>query len=284
MITVVKSEILRVLKRRNLIVAFLLLVGFMLQGYYSYKNMGYVVWEESAYVAYVSIFSGNNAYFIGILPLIACLIAADSLAWDRRTGFVRFMLTRSHRREYILGKIVAVSVTTAVVVLAGLLLSFVMATALFPLKLPPWHWVGDTATFTLRGVPADYVSPVPVFLHNLFFTHPLIYVVTITFIATLAAVAYANVALLLSLWTSNIYLVLAVPWLLHVGLNFIFGVLAVITNKDFAAFSPIVLTGAFIDRGNDPGKIYVPIIWITTILLAATVTYVLFMKRRDILD
>ncbi|MDN5363089.1 MAG: hypothetical protein PWQ91_150 [Eubacteriales bacterium] len=284
MITVVKSEILRVLKRRNLIIAFFLLIGFMLQGYYSYKNMGYVVREESAYVAYISTLSSNNAYIIGVLPLITCLIAADSLAWDRKTGYVRFMLTRSQRRDYILGKIAAVSVITAAVVLLGFLFSFVLAAVLYPLRLPSWHWVGNVATFTIPEAPADYVNPVPVFLHNLFFTHPFIYVMIITIIVTLAAVAYANVALLLSLWTSNIYLVLAVPWLLHVGLNFVFGVLAVITNKDFAAFSPIVLTGAFIDHGNDPGKIYVPIIWITTILLAATVTYVLFMKRRDILD
>ncbi|RDV82055.1 hypothetical protein [Ammonifex thiophilus] len=86
MITVMKSEVLRLWKRPNWIIALFFLLLFAFQGYHSYRTI--IRGAESAYYAYVTTLSGAFAYLIIVFPLISCLIATDSLAWDRRTGLL----------------------------------------------------------------------------------------------------------------------------------------------------------------------------------------------------
>lgn len=286
---VLSSEVFRSLRRWPTALAFLLVVGFMVQGMISYSRGGFWFFYPptySAYLAYLSaIGDGTAAYWVGILPLAACLIGGDSLAWDRNTGFIRFMLTRSPRRRvYILGKIASVTLLAGMVVSSGLLLSFLIASIRFPLALPPWHMVNGTATFINPAAPPTYIFPWPTFLHNLLFSHPFVYVLVVTGVVTLSAVAWANVAMLISLWSTRIYLVLAGPWLAYMGGTFLMSVLGLIINLPLASYAPVVLSGAFIGHGKEMSRIEIPFIWIGFIILTAVVTYTAFMKRRDILD
>ena len=91
------SEVFRSLRRWPTALAFLLVVGFMIQGLIVYSKGGFLTPRCSAYLAYLLAIEGAAGYWVGILPLAACLIGGDSLAWDRKTGFIRFMLTRSSR-------------------------------------------------------------------------------------------------------------------------------------------------------------------------------------------
>lgn len=91
------SEVFRSLRRWPTALAFLLVVGFMIQGLISYSKGGFLTPHRSTYLAYLLAIGGSSGYWVGILPLAACLIGGDSLAWDRKTGFIRFMLTRSSR-------------------------------------------------------------------------------------------------------------------------------------------------------------------------------------------
>lgn len=253
---VLYCEMFRMARRRPPVVAFLLLVGFIIQGLISYRRGGFWFFYQDSYSAYLAflsaIGSGISAYWVGVLPLVACLVAGDSLAWDRRTGFIRFFLTRSSRRVYIIGKIVSVTILTGVVVLCGLLLSFGIASVWFPLKLPPWHMVDETATFTNPAAPPSYIFPFPTFFHNLLFTHPFIYVLLVSGIVTLSAVAWALVSLFFSLWTTNIYLVLGGPWLLYMGTTFVMCILAFIVPYDLVQYTPLVLSGGFINSSLTP--------------------------------
>ncbi|MEW6772190.1 MAG: hypothetical protein AB1330_12530 [Bacillota bacterium] len=265
--------------------AFFLVIGFMIQGMISYSKGGFWFFYPdtySAYLAYLSaIGSGLSAYFVGILPLAACLVAGDSMAWDRKTGFIRFVLTRSSRRTYILGKITAVTLLTGIVIFSGLLISFLIASIWFPLALPPWHMVGETATFTNPAAPPAHVFPFPNFLHDLLFSHPFVYILVVGGVVTLSAIVWANLAMLISLWTTKIYLVLAGPWLAYIGGTFIFGVLGLIMDSPLVSYAPLVLSGAFIGHGKEMTRVEIPFIWIgfTTI-----VTYTAFMRRKDVLD
>lgn len=212
------------------------------------------------------------------------MIGGDSLAWDRKTGFIRFMLTRSSRRAYILGKILSVTLLTGIVISSGLLLSFLIARTWLPSALPPWHIVNGTATITHPGAPPTRIFPWPTFLHNLFFSHPFIYVLAVTGIVTLSAMAWANVALLISLWTTRIYLVLAGPWLAYIGGTFLMGVLGLIIDLPLVDYAPVVLSGAFVGHGKEMTRGEIPFIWAGFIILTAIVTYTGFMRRKDILD
>lgn len=117
------------------VLVFLLIVGFMIQGYMDYHINSHNSSRHSAYMAYLSALGfGGAAYWVGILPLAACLIAGDSLAWDRRSGFIRFRLIRVPRRRYIAQKILATSLFTALLFFAGFLVSFLIA--IVPLPSP----------------------------------------------------------------------------------------------------------------------------------------------------
>ena len=56
----------------------------------------------NAYLAFLNIFNGPTDFIVGILPLLVPVAAGDSLAWDRKSGFVEYVVNRSSLRRYIL--------------------------------------------------------------------------------------------------------------------------------------------------------------------------------------
>lgn len=285
MLSLVRAETHRLFKRWQLLAAFLLIVGFIIQGLLDYRAGRYFSGEHySAYIALlVALGSGPSSFWVGVLPLAACLIAGDSLAWDRRSGVIRFVLTRVSRREFIKQKIIAVSILTGLVTLAALFVSLLIAAAWFPLELPPWRVVNGVPTLVpYAGLPEDYINLFPRFLHSLFFTHPFVFLLLVMCTVTLSCITWANVAVLLSLWTTNIYVVLTGPWLLYVLATFIFS-LPLVNRPNY---SPLVLSGSFVKNGGGIFGGWVPLVWLVFSMLLGVTTHVLFLKKRgrDVLD
>ncbi|KPC97287.1 hypothetical protein [Geobacillus thermocatenulatus] len=280
-----RTEFYRLLRRWQLAIGMIALVGFMLQGFYSYYTKPpYFSGQYSAYMSYISALgTGSGAFWIVVLPLISCLVAGDSLAWDRRTGAIRFMLIRLSRKQYILGKILSSSMFTILFVSIGLILSFVIASILFPLKLPPWRFVNGTATFSVPGVPKSEIFLFPTFMHNFFFEHPFTYILLVTGIVVLSAVVWTNIALLASLFTTNIYLVMGIPWLIYIIVSFIM----MIPLVGLPHYSPLVLSGPFMESGpgTGPSALSIPIFWMVVILLINTLSYIIFLRKGgEVLD
>lgn len=245
-----RSEWHRIQSRwKQWLFAVTIMVVFIGQGLWSYARVPSVDTHQNAYMAYLSALgSGSSAYWIGVLPLIAVLIAADSVAWDRRTGSLRFYLARTDRLRYILGKWLAVMAFTALIVALGLAISGSVAAIAFPDTLPPWHWVHGVATLTTAGVPAMYRNPYPVFAHALFFRHPLLYAVLISGLVLLSAGVWASLALVLSLWTTNIYMVLAGPWIVYLGSTILLGLPMVAATP----WAPLVMSGPLVNSFSGP--------------------------------
>lgn len=281
MFQMLASEARRLRSRWQTILAFLLIVGFMIQGYIDYYTNSYNSIQHSAYMAYLSALGyGGAAYWVGILPLASCLITGDSLAWDRRSGIVRFWLIRVSRRQYIAQKILATSLFTALLFFVGFLVAFLIAIVWFPVTLPPWHMVNGVATLSYV-VPEGDVYPFPTFFHNLFFAHPLVYALVVTLVVILSAVAWANLSLLLSIWTTNLYLVLGIPWLTYILLTFILAGPLLMPK-----YAPLVLSGPFVSESAGELGMGIPFIWLALIAGLAAVSSILFIYRkgRDILD
>lgn len=284
MLNILFSELVRLRHRLPPLIAFLLILCFIGQGLITYRTGHWFNYNDiySSYLAYLLALSGTTAFWVGVIPLIASLIAGDSLAWDRKTGFIRFFLMRTTRRNYILGKVIAVFLLTGIIVLCGLLISFGIACLCFPLQLPPWHMVGNIPTFTNPAAPLSYINLWPSFLHNLFFAHPFRYVLIVIGIVTLSSTFWALISLFFSLWTTNIYIVLAGPWLVYIIDLFIKGILGI------GQYAALVLSGPFVSNsvsgsGNLAGS-KIPVIWVIAIVMIATATSAVFLKRRDILD
>lgn len=282
--TVLYTEWRRLLRRWQTAVAFILLVVFILQGFYHYAVSG--LWTffpnaQSAYLAYLTALGAGYALvWPGIAPLVASLVIGDSLARDRQSGFINLMLARVSRRTYIMGKILATTLLTGAVVSVGFITSFVIAILNFPLELPPWKTVDGVATFINPAAPDDYVVMFPTFMHNFLFEHPLGYVCLITVIVVLSTVLWANLSLLFSLHTKNIYLVIGGPWLLYILSLFVLGNPLI----GMVDYTPLVLSGSFTVSDVGLGPLAICTIWLTLIGLTMLTTYTTFCGRRDILE
>ncbi len=262
-------------------VAWGIMVAFMVQGLWSYAAQNaYPHSEANAYQAYLSALgSGPSAYWIGILPLIAALIAADSQAWDRRTGSLRFYLPRASRLHYIWGKWLAVVAFTAAVVAAGLAVTGIMAAIAFPTTLPPWHRVHGIATFSVAGAPASYHNPFPVFAHALFFAHPLVYAALVAGLVILSACVWASIGLVLSLWSTNIYVVLAGPWVVYMVATVLMALPMVLATP----WSPLVMSGPLVNSFVESAWVALAYWGLALGFLGAVLT-AHFRHRRDFVD
>lgn len=257
------------------------MIAFMVQGLWSYAAQQAVPPSgANAFQAYLSALgSGPSAYWIGVLPLVAALIAADSLAWDRQTGIFRFYLPRADRLHYVWGKWLAVVAFTAVVVAGGLAIAAIIAGAAFPFALPPWHRVGGFATLTVAGAPATYRDPFPVFAHALFFAHPVLYLMLVAGLTVLSACVWASVGLVLSLWIANIYIVLAGPWVIYMVTTVIMALPMVLATS----WSPLVMSGPLVNSFT--GSMWQALAyWSVALAGLGAVLTGYFRRRRDFID
>lgn len=275
----IRSEGYRLWHWRRTTLAGIGIIGFMVAGIVSYRQTPLMSWgASSAYLAYLSALgSGANTYWDVVLPLMACLVAADSIAWDRRTGLIRLILPRTRRWEYGVGKVVATTFWTTVVVGLGLVVAFGVAVVEYPLTLPHWQFVHGSPVFTPPFGGAQYATPYPMFLHGVLFAHPGLYLSMISGITVLSAIAWANLGLLFSCVTKNPYLVLAAPWLVYLLGTFALEFLGA------PMFSPYQLSGLFV-ANHAQGPYWVPILWATFafVMMGAVVAY--FAHGRDLLD
>lgn len=281
-----RSEWIRVLKRWQTALAVALIVVSLLAGYLDYQSGRYFSPMDtlSAYVAFlVAIGGGPVSLWPGVVALIGPLILGDSLAWDRRTGMIRLMVSRVGRRRYITGKLLAVNLYTAIIVLSALCVSLAVAFAWLPSQLPPWREVDGKLTIYDPRATYAVVEPFPTYLHDLFFTNPIVYLTILVLILVLPPLAWANLSLLLSIWTENIYLVLAAPWLICMALSFILG-------QPFIGgwhYSPLVLSGPFVQIGEPRLPDWaIPMLWCAVIAITIAGTYFGFLHTRggDIID
>lgn len=265
---------------KNWLLALAIMVMVIGQGLWSYEQAPSVDAHRNVYIAYLSALGiGPSAYWIGILPLLATVIAADSVAWDRRMGSLRFYLSRTHRLSYIWGKWVAVMAYTATVMALGLAVSGGIAALAFPDRLPPWHEIHGAATLTAAGAPVMYRNPFPVFAHALFFQHPFLYLVLMGGLILVSACAWVSLSLVLSLWITNIYMVLAGPWMVYMAATVIMGLPMVALTP----WAPLVMSGPLVNSFRAPIAV-AWMYWVFAVFFFGAVLTLYFRQRRDFLD
>ena len=275
MVGLLRVEWKRVLMRWQTWAAFVVLLGFCGQGLVAYYR-SHVIWDQghwtnalalghpgsyNAYLAFLNIFNGPTDFIVGILPLLVVLAAGDSLAWDRKTGFVQYVVHRSSLQRYILAKIGSASMVSAAVMLVAALLSGVAAGMFFPVS---------RAHPVIPGVTPMLMAP-------FYAGHPILYCAMVAGIATLAAMAWTLVGVLLSTLIKNVYLVVAGPWLLFLITSFPLLVFA-------PHYAPLVFIGPWINTqiGYGAGPSYaaiVPLTWLVVWIGGGVWAYAVFIRR-----
>lgn len=258
--TLLKMEIKRTLSRWQSWVALILFVGFLIQGYESfYPEPTFEFLDPNwfnVFVAFTQAHGVMPALLSFVLPLIAVMVAGDSLAWDRKTGFLQSMLMRMNYQTYIRCKIFSVSMVTFVFIWIGEFIGLIYGMVRFPVLFPPQF---------AHGIAPDYAQ-------HLFMAYPVLYILLIIFNTGMAAVAFSTIALAISTKVKNLYAVLALPWPAFIVLEFISQVLG-------GRLSPMNYIGPYLRVVFQYTTIEIPLFWTVLWILSWMTTYLLF--RRD---
>ncbi len=144
--------------------------------------------------------------------------------------------------------------------------------------MPLWHQTATgRLTITVPGPPTAY-TPYPTFLHRLFFMDPFGYLFIISGIVLLATTFWGLLSLAISSGTANTYIILGGPWLLYVGLSYLFGGPL---HALMGGWMPIQLAGAFVASSPLPAAWLIGI-WPLALGIVSGLTVVSFWVRERI--
>lgn len=150
-----------------------------------------------------------STLFYYLAPLLCCAPFAATLSSDLRSGYCTELLTRSGAAEYLRAKIVASCLTAAVIVVVPQVVNLVGTMLFLPVVQPD----PVTGLFPISSGAAAA---------TLFYENPWAYVALFLAIGAVVAALLACLALACSLWLRSPLLVLLLPFLVSVLLNFLF--------------------------------------------------------------
>lgn len=261
LLSIIKTEIQRHLSRRQIIIAFILMIVFLAQGFGTHHlrhQANVSIDSMNSYLAFLDAAGkGPKALLCGIFPLAIALAAGDSLAWDIRSGFELPILMRTTYKKYILGKVLSASIVSFSFVFITELFAFVVALFMFPYA---------NKIVYVPGISPDYAT-------ELFVNHPFFYVLLIICNTALFSIVVTSVSILLSTVVKNIYIVVAVPWLLFFALQFLFYGLGM--NR----YAPLDLVGLYMNSGNHYGTLEIPSMWIILWVMISFVIYITYINK-----
>jgi hypothetical protein len=215
----------------------------------------------------ISLFStwmGNELFpiqsyiFYLILPLLAVLPFGSSFFEDIKSGYIINVCTRVEKKIYFKAKYLAVFLSGGVAVVAPLLLNLVLSSMFMPAFIPDNGTVGTISPTTMA--------------YEVFFTHPLIYVLMLIVIDFIFAGVIATLALSYTYFTEHRFGVMIVPFVFYF---FIYSLTNLIDKTDYSLF--FMLNGG---ANNN----YLPV-YILYFLLFFALSYVIFMwkgKKQDV--
>ena len=215
----------------------------------------------------ISLFStwmGNELFpiqsyiFYLILPLLAVLPFGSSFFEDIKSGYIINVCTRVEKKIYFKAKYLAVFLSGGVTVVAPLLLNLVLSSMFMPAFIPDNGTVGTISPTTMA--------------YEVFFTHPLVYVLMFIVIDFIIAGVMATLALSYTYFTEHRFGVMIVPFVFYF---FIYSLTNLIDKTDYSLF--FMLNGG---ANNN----YLPV-YILYFLLFFALSYVIFMwkgKKQDV--
>lgn len=201
-------------------------------------------WIGQDYVAMAT------SLFYLLLPILSVLPYAWSYYSERKSGYVKQVLIRTHRSTYFLSKYIATFVSGALVILIPMALNFMLVSAFIPAAKP------DLFYDIYYGMPAGAKGSV------LFYEHPYWFVLCRFLMAGVFAGLIATCVIALSFFINNRFVVMLVPFLVLLTINYFSGMTGKYTGD--IELSPI----NFIHGGsvNFP-KLWVLLLYVAVLFL-----------------
>ena len=215
-------------------------------------------------ISLYSTWMGNELFpiqsyiFYLILPLLAVLPFGSSFFEDIKSGYIINVCTRVEKKIYFKAKYLAVFLSGGVAVVAPLLLNLVLSSMFMPAFIPDNGTVGTISPTTMA--------------YEVFFTHPLIYVLMLIVIDFIFAGVIATLVLSYTYFTEHRFGVMIVPFVFYF---FIYSLTNLINRTEYSLF--FMLNGG---ANNN----YLPV-YILYFLLFFVLSYIVFMwkgKKQDV--
>lgn len=146
--------------------------------------------------------------FFTLLPILCVLPYSWSFFSERRSGYIRQIVSRSSRKTYFLSKYIATFTAGALVILIPMLLNFMLVSSFIPAISPNINYD------IYYNVPSANMGA------ELFYSQPFFFVLMRMFTAALYAGLIATSVISLSFFVKNRFAVLLIPFLALLVLNY----------------------------------------------------------------
>lgn len=204
------------------------------------------------------LFPVQSYIFYLILPLLSVLPFGSSFFEDRKSGYIVNVCTRIDKKIYYKAKYLAVFLSGGIAVIVPLLLNLIMSSMFLPALLPDNGSNGTISPTTMA--------------YEVFFTHPLIYILMFIVIDFLFAGVIATLSLSYTYFTEHKFGVMIVPFVFYF---FIYSLTNLINKTEYSLF--FMLNG-----GANNNYLLAYILYF---LLFFTLSYIIFMwkgKKQDV--
>ncbi|SCM90503.1 hypothetical protein [Bacillus mycoides] len=152
-------------------------------------------------------FSNIGSFLFLLMPLISVIVFSDSYLLEKKTGFLNGIYTRVSRNKYIFSKYISVFITGGVSFILPLLINLIIVSGTLPI-IPPSNPDSGLTPINMNHMFAD-----------LYFSSPVGYICLYLFIDFLFAGVFAILALTVSVFVRQVFVVLLVPFLLNIVLG-----------------------------------------------------------------
>lgn len=217
--------------------------------------------------------SDAASLFFVLLPLLALMGYAWSLAADARSGYITQLATKVSRTRLYMARYGAVFTSAGLLAVIPLLVNFIILACFFPAYIPS---VVDRMYIALA--PTDVFS-------SIFFTKPLLYVVLRCALNYILCGLWAVMVLGFSTLTTNRIALICLPYIIllvikHVGEN----IYAMMRLRGYEHFGMSITLFDQLKSGGDSFYCYWWATLICALLMLALSLLIPFMRRRaDIL-
>ena len=196
-----KNELKRALFGKNAIISFSITLGIFIAAFmkeFGFESIKYISEYPSfdAIDAFLNVMSSN---IVIVFPLLATIIFADSYLQEKESGFTKFIYTRMPIKKYVSIKVIVNSISSALI--AGVSSLLVLISLVVTVGIRDPH-IGSY-TNNING-PLSY----------LFDSRDtrLIYALIIVLLFSIGYMIIGTLALGISAWVKNRYLVLIAPF------------------------------------------------------------------------
>ena len=200
-----KNEIKRALFSENALISFLIALVALIIPLLVFINFPhYGIKDSKLHYDAIDVFTrirstSPAAFLVVIFPLLATIIFSDSYLLEKETGFTKFIYSRMPIKKYVWIKFVVNALSSTLV---GSAASFIML-----MFLIYTYGIGG-------GIPNIVTVGGP--FSNLFYSNKLGYGLILVLITGICYMVLATLAIGLSAWIKNRYLVLIIPFFYYI--------------------------------------------------------------------